>query len=311
MASGSYARKPLPQQPLQVSSPVPARRTRQLSETSLVGVKTESETEPIPFRAVSKTIESIRPAIHVALPFRPSIIVEQFRPHPLEQHKSWLTPLVVCMIGAVVCLLIVLSAGVFQRPQGSALLNYTGGKVYDLQVGGNLASTWQASQPMTSKVPIQASNSPYTVLGKPTISVAMINRILTAYNSPAAGMGQSLYNLGVQYDIDPVFALAFFMHESTFGTEGEAKSSLSLGNLRCIPNAQCIDNYAWFSSWEAGFQAWYELIRNLYVAQWGLTTIDQIIPRYAPPADNNNDNAYISSLKLSIDTWHAGQVMVQ
>ena len=31
-----------------------------------------------------------------------------------------------------------------------------------------------------------------------------------------------MYDLGVKYGIDPVFALAFFMHESLFGTTGEA-----------------------------------------------------------------------------------------
>ncbi|HYX48201.1 MAG TPA: hypothetical protein VE843_00530, partial [Ktedonobacteraceae bacterium] len=112
------------------------------------------------------------------------------------------------------------------------------------------------------------------------------------------------------YGIDPAFALAFFMHESTFGNAGEARLSLSLGNLRCIPNFKCQDGYAWFNTWEDGFEAWYKLIRNLYVAIWGLTTVDQIIPRYAPTSDNNNEAAYIAALKRAIDTWHAGQIYV-
>ena len=41
-------------------------------------------------------------------------------------------------------------------------------------------------------------------------------------------------------------------------------------------------------SWEDGFDQYYKLIRNLYVAQWGLVTIDQIIPTYAPNSDGNN-----------------------
>ena len=101
------------------------------------------------------------------------------------------------------------------------------------------------------------------------------------------------------------------MHESTFGTKGEARSRLSLGNLRCIPHYRCQDDYAWFDTWEDGFKAWYELIRNLYVAQWGLTTVDQIIPKYAPAADNNDEQAYINSLKHSLDTWHAGAPIVE
>src|SRR5579859_6395386 len=69
--------------------------------------------------------------------------------------------------------------------------------------------------------------SSYSVVGPPTVSAAFINRVLAAYHSPAAGKGQALYDLGVKYGIDPAFALAFFMHESSFGTSGEAAKSLS------------------------------------------------------------------------------------
>jgi len=157
-----------------------------------------------------------------------------------------------------------------------------------------------------------ATVSAYSILGKPTISAAFINQVLTSYNSPAAGKGQALYDLGVKYGIDPAFALAFFLHESTFGTAGEARTTLSLGNLRCIPNYACVDQdrggYASFTSWEDGFQTWYELIRNYYIAQRGLTTVDKIIPIYAPTADHNDEQAYIDSLKHSLDVWHSGQL---
>ena len=149
------------------------------------------------------------------------------------------------------------------------------------------------------------------MLGRPTLTVSFINQVLATYKSPAKGRGQALYDLGQQYGIDPAFALAFFMHESSFGNQGEATKSLSLGNLRCISNYRCEDNFAQFDSWEDGFKAWYQLIRNLYVAQWGLTTIDKIIPRYAPAADHNDEQAYINSLKHALDTWHAGQIIVR
>jgi hypothetical protein len=207
-------------------------------------------------------------------------------------------------------LLVLISAGIFQRSDEERLLNYGGGKTYDIQVGGKLAASWQDDQPMPPKITIKSQGGPYAVLGKPTVNVAFINKVLSTYNSPAAGKGQALYDLGVKYGIDPAFALAFFMHESTFGTKGEASGSLSLGNIRCIPNFRCRDNFAWFNTWEDGFQEWYKLIRNLYVAQWGLTTVDQIIPTYAPAADHNNESAYINSLKHALDTWHAGQIIV-
>ncbi len=171
-----------------------------------------------------------------------------------------------------------------------------------------------ATTPTTTvAAPRQVHNTPlasgqFSVLSQPQLSPDFLNQILAAYHSPAAGTGQALYNLGRAYGINSDFALAFFGHESSFGTQGEARSSLSLGNLRCIPNFKCQDGYAWFPSWEAGFQAWYALIRNLYVNQWGLTTIEQIIPRYAPPSDNNNDAAYIYELKVFLTTWYAGKV---
>ncbi len=167
-----------------------------------------------------------------------------------------------------------------------------------------------SSRPTPTASVAVAPSSPYSVVGAPTLTAAFINRVLAAYHSPALGTGQALYDLGVQYGIDPAFALAFFFHESGFGTQGEARSSLSLGNLRCIPNFTCQDGYAWFPTWEAGFAAWYSLISNLYVKQWGLTTVSQIIPRYAPPTDNNNDAAYIAAVEQAIDTWHAGKVLV-
>ena len=123
-------------------------------------------------------------------------------------------------------------------------------------------------------------------------------------------MGQNLYDRGKQYGIDPVFAMAFFMHESLFGTTGEARATLSIGNERCIPDRACIDQnrggYAQMQSWQDGFVHWYKLIRNLYVAQWGLVTIDQIIPKYAPSSDGNDVAGYIATLKHEVDTWRAG-----
>lgn len=233
------------------------------------------------------------------------------QPAPLQRHQFWLRPWVICVFCVVASLLVLISAGIFQRSDEERLLNYGGGKTYDIQVGGKLASTWQTDEPLPPKVAIKHQTGPYVVLSKPTVNADFINKVLSAYHSPAAGKGQALYDIGVKYGIDPAFALAFFMHESTFGLKGEASGSLSLGNIRCIPNFRCRDNFAWFDTWEDGFQEWYKLMRNLYVAQWGLTTVDQIIPTYAPAADHNDESAYINSLKHSLDTWHAGQIFVR
>ena len=150
----------------------------------------------------------------------------------------------------------------------------------------------------------------YNVNGSPTISADFINQVLDFYSSPASGKGQSLYALGVQYDVDPVYALAFFMHESSFGSTGVARVTRSLGNIRATPGYQSYDGYRKYATWEAGFADWYKLIKKQYVQQWKLSTIDQIIPVYAPSSDHNDVDAYIQSVKSAVDSWRLGQVQV-
>jgi hypothetical protein len=281
MASGSYARKFEKHSSTRLSPGVPARATRQLPDEAIEEVQLSGESA-------------------VALRFDALL-------GPFERLRAFdLKRFVLSFVAVLLVILLMISIVLSQRPGSPQLVSYSGGQVYDMQVGGDRAATWQQSQPQPSAIAIPPSSGPYSVLGKPTISADFINRVLASYNSPATGKGQTLYDMGVRYGIDPAFALAFFMHESSFGTQGEARVSLSLGNLRCIPNYKCQDGYAWFSSWDDGFQAWYELIRNLYVSQWGLTTVSQIIPKYAPTSDNNDEAAYIAALKHAIDTWHAG-----
>lgn len=169
------------------------------------------------------------------------------------------------------------------------------------------------------------------IAGKPTVTAAFINQVLAKYHSPAAGLGQSLYNWGLKYDIDPVYALAFFQHESTFGTRGMATITDSLGNSRCVPNYACVRTdgsncpdpeqescYAKYPGWgDTSFQPWYQ--QMLYYEngsleyylnkQWKpLLTLQEIIPVYAPSADNNNPAQYISSLQNAVATWRAGNL---
>lgn len=150
----------------------------------------------------------------------------------------------------------------------------------------------------------------YTVVGKPSISAEFINRVLAHYHSPASGKGQALYDYGLQYGIDPAYALAFFMHESTFGTRGVARVTHSLGNIRATADHPQYQGYRLYHTWEEGFEDWYRLIANQYVNAWGLSTIDQIIPVYAPSSDNNNEALYIRTIKMAVNHWRGGTVEI-
>jgi hypothetical protein len=150
----------------------------------------------------------------------------------------------------------------------------------------------------------------YRVTGTPSIDADFINKVLQHYHSPASGDGEAFYEQGVKYDIDPVFALAFFMEESTFGTRGIARVTHSLGNIRATPGYHSYHGYRSYQSWTEGSEDWYRLIARLYVERWGLVTVDQIIPVYAPSRDHNNPDGYIHNVKRAVDRWRRGLVTI-
>ncbi len=165
---------------------------------------------------------------------------------------------------------------------------------------------------------VSSSDDSYTVTGSPTISAGFIDQVLSAYGSPAAGTGHQLSDLGVEYGIDPVYALAFFLHEDRFGKTGWGAVNHSLGNSRCYGWSVCQGGYRYYATWADGYQDWYNLILNGYVkGQVSVpivghvcTTIAQIVPVYAPSGDHNDVAAYIQSVEHAVDTWRAGRIWV-
>lgn len=298
MASGSYAKRVFTDEPTTRTN-IPQRATRQLP-----AVKGQEGQE----------VTKILPETRLVRPTRMPRIVDEFRPHPLAQHKAWLAPFLVCLTVIVVATIVLISAGAGQRPGVPQLIFSSNAQVFPIQVGGTLGNvnTWtQSNGPNTPVVTIPKHLGPYSVVGPNSLSVDFMNRVLAYYNSPAAGKAQALYDYGTKYGLDSAYALAFFMHESSFGTTGVARVTKSLSNMRCVPEYPCLNEnggYAIFSSWEEGFEGWFKLIRNLYVNIWGRVTVDQIIPKYAPNSDGNDEASYIASLKHTIDTWRAGVI---
>lgn len=143
----------------------------------------------------------------------------------------------------------------------------------------------------------------FDVRRPPSIDAAGIARVLESYGSPAVGAAQTIYQLGVHYGIDPAFCLAFFIHESSAGTQGVARVTKSVGNIRATPGYRDYHGYRQYDSWEQGIDDWYRLIDDLYINQWGLTTVDEIIPVYAPASDGNDPNAYIAAVKQLVTSW--------
>lgn len=325
MASGNYRDQPVespPQTPTRSDIRPRARATQKIGKDTLPSARETKVIEPETQTERAARPQRAAPARKAVAVQDPDITEPSLRyqyapetPHPLTRHRSWLSRLVLTVVCVVIGALVLTIAGMYMRQPNGPVQMYTQGQSFPIQLGGSYQAfqTWNNSTgPIPSQTPLPKNPGPYTVLGKPTISAQLINTVLASYHSPTAGMGQTLYDLGVQYGIDPVYPLAFFMHESLFGTTGEARVTLSLGNERCIPDRACIDQnrggYAKMNSWQDGFEHWYKLIRNLYVAQWGRVTVDQIIPKYAPNSDGNNEKQYIATLKHEVDVWRAGGI---
>jgi hypothetical protein len=164
------------------------------------------------------------------------------------------------------------------------------------------ASTFQMYHPTVYVVhlTIYPSN---LVARPPSLSAAFINRVLAAEQSPAAGSGEAFYQFSVQYQIDDAFTLAVFEHESAFGKTGIASLTHSIGNIRCSAGYPCVYGFRWYPTWAAGLRDYDRLLRTLYVNQWHLLTVEQIIPVASPAADSNDPSDYIHDVQASMSAW--------
>lgn len=202
-------------------------------------------------------------------------------------NKAWgcLGTLTV-LLGILICVWLTVQNGLLQKLQHNTT-------IIRVPLSLNLSGTHA-----------QGNSAPSSsVLGPPTLSAAFVNQVLAQAHSPAQGTGAALYQLSKQYGIDDADALAFFQHESLFGTTGVARVTRSLGNIRCSPGYRCIDGYRTYTSWVAGYQDWYALIRHLYIDQWHRNTVAAIVPVYAPTSDGNNVSAYITAVDQAVSTW--------
>ena len=182
--------------------------------------------------------------------------------------------------------------------------------IYATGPGSKIGTAWQYLTSGNTQHSVSSPATGSSVVGSPTITAQQIDQVLCKYGSPACGTGQSLYTLGQQYNIDPAFALAVFFNESNFGKAGEAADSHSLGNLRCIPDAACVHGYAWFNNWQDGYAAFYKLISGPYYVGSGLTTPENILPKYAPSDDNNDPQHYASVVNSCMSLWRSGSTEV-
>lgn len=141
------------------------------------------------------------------------------------------------------------------------------------------------------------------IVGPPSITSARVRAVLDAYGSPAAGDAEFLHERGVTYGIDPAYCLAFFVMESRAGTRGVATMTRSVGNIKARPGEAEINGFRLYATWRDGIEDWYRLVSSLYIGELGLTTVDAIVPVYAPATDNNDPAGYARIIKTLVAIW--------
>jgi murein DD-endopeptidase MepM/ murein hydrolase activator NlpD len=114
---------------------------------------------------------------------------------------------------------------------------------------------------------------------------------------------------GREYDIDPAFAVAFFIHESTAGTapgwaglKPDGSTTHNVGNIICAGYDTCYGRFRDYGSWEEGIADWYRLISVEYIEGRGTETVAEIIPIYAPAFENDVD-LYVRTVEQMVDSW--------
>jgi N-acetyl-anhydromuramyl-L-alanine amidase AmpD len=140
----------------------------------------------------------------------------------------------------------------------------------------------------------------------PRLSRASFRRILEEAGSPAAPEAEPSYDAVVREGVDPLFLLAVFRHESGFGKLGICAKydTRSPGNTRSSSTGvgEVIQTergpFVKYPSWVEGFRdAAHRLVDPRYpYVQRGATTVQEIIPIWAPRSDGNDPEAYIRSV---------------
>ncbi len=147
-----------------------------------------------------------------------------------------------------------------------------------------------------------ATNQDGDIMHAPSVSVTAIRDALQAAGSPLLSAtfadhkdaAEYIWDEGRVLGVDPAVLMGIFQHESGLGTQGMARQTNSIGNIRPVGNQPQLAGYRLYSSWQEGIDDCYRLLRS-YV-RGGATTVATAIPVWAPPSDNNDDSAYISSV---------------
>jgi hypothetical protein len=156
----------------------------------------------------------------------------------------------------------------------------------------------------------------YPITGPAGLSRERFGAILREAGSPAATEADSMYLALRSADVRPEVMLAFFWVESKFGTSGIAAQfqTKSPGNVRSPERATLSRTivqtprgpFAKYPTWADGAGDWAARLTGPKYAGAGLTTVRQVLPKYAPRPDGNDPHAYARTVLALIEQWTKG-----
>lgn len=230
---------------------------------------------------------------------------------PDDMHGGWVGDeyapprvpyLLICAVVAIMSILVI--RWLWQSPQVSIYAGKLGLPFsQSSNAGGGPAAAPAEDQP-----------GAHSVVGPATVTSEQINAVLDDWGSPARGTGEIWMKMGERYGLDPAYALAFFIHESGAGTnplwdglKPDGTTTHNIGNISCAGYPRCLGRWRDYGSWEEGIEDWFRLIRDEYVQGRGTSTVEQIMPIYAPSIENNVD-LYVKTVVDLVREWRQESV---
>ncbi|MCS7092069.1 MAG: glucosaminidase domain-containing protein [Patescibacteria group bacterium] len=175
-----------------------------------------------------------------------------------------------------------------------------------------------ASKEFVSGIIRKAPLDQTCVFGPPSenFTIEKIEQILIQYNSPALKEGAKIWiEIPKKYGIKAEFIFAIATAESGIGSnqnwaglKPDGSTSNNAGNITCSENweGRCYKGFR-------DYDTWAESIEDLCILIWfyalgyingrELTTVEQIIPVYAPASDGNNPTLYIQTVVQLMKQW--------
>lgn len=187
-----------------------------------------------------------------------------------------------------------------------------------LVLGGDEGRTGVVPGAQVNLTALRIPPGEHSLRGTLSVTAEQIDAILRRAHSPAAGNGPAFVRWGRHFNVDPIYALAFFRRESVFGAHPRwigrkpgGDSTKNIGNIRYVgrPNPQRDPQYSDFNgfrdyvTWSDGIHDWFKLIAQ-DANYAGLHTVERILPRYAPTTENDTGN-YIQDVVKWVKEWRS------